>query len=156
MIKCLSKNELTTDQLHAIEAFRNTLLNRGWVYDGSFNANFDDGWAVPYQAQLKGQISGGSLVVRYAWSHNDAHNKLLISLFKDGNSQTISFSSTGNIKTDLSVVIELEGLLKVYQVRELLKLSVNKYQDCKINYFDKFIPLTEKNLAKIYELNASQ
>lgn len=117
-----SKQDFPKQFLEKIYSLRDFFLSNGWTIDWSFNKDFDEGWKVPYQIQLKFK-EDFFMVVRIKFNQDNI--KVVLTIDKNNDHQTIIFTCK-NFEDIKNKIFELKKLIEKNSVKDAIYIILEK------------------------------
>lgn len=141
------KIDLTDSQNEDLDLFEKKMELSEWQLSGNFKELFDQGWAVPFQAEYKRKNGEFSSIVRYMCGDINSLN-ITFHQNKDNQMVEIRFKYIdAGFLDDLMVILDdfFEN-----GVREALFDLCKSGFDVVVNLDDDYHPLNEDLMRKIY------
>lgn len=144
------QTDLSMDQQADLMLFQQELLNRGWQPTGTFNALFEQGWAVPYQAEFSKKQRGFSLIVRYICADVGQANILNVTLHSNQDNQMVAIRFDRLDRATLDALFSTLEQLPQQGVRATLETLAESELNITVNIYDDYFPLGEGSLKRLY------
>ncbi|WP_407572823.1 hypothetical protein [Deinococcus altitudinis] len=142
--------DLSARQQLNLDLFGQELLTRGWQPSGTMGALFEQGWAVPYQAEFSLRTPGTALIARYVCAAAETHDLISLTLHARLDNQMVALNAENLDREVFGAFIRCAETLPVQDVRTVLETFSERRFNVTINIGDRYHPLDAASLRKLY------
>ncbi|GGS31287.1 hypothetical protein [Deinococcus knuensis] len=144
----LRASDLSALQRRDLDTFVQVMLARGWQPSGTFGILFEQGWAVPYQAEFSLRRTRTSLIVRYICGSGDTTVNLTLHDATDN--QMLALRSERPDPVSIHQLIGHAEELPSQGVRRVLEAIAASALPITLNVRDTYLPLDAARIRRLY------
>ncbi|ANE42674.1 hypothetical protein SU48_01665 [Deinococcus puniceus] len=130
--------------------FQREMLSRHWQPTGTFTALFEQGWAVPYQAEFSQKQPRCSALVRYSCGGEGELDLLNVTLHSHEDNQMVALPFDRLRADTLNTLLYSLELFPDQGIRATLETLAGSGLPIIVNICDNYFPLEEASLKRLY------
>lgn len=146
----LRKEQLCSDQLEGLKHFSTHLTQAAWSATDSFGQLFEQGWAVPFQAQAARRSGSVSVIIRYCCAEAPAPDIINVTLHSPADNQMIAVAFDRWTDDLLSRLLVLCDTAERRGIRTALAELCQSDLKVTVNVDDRYFPLKSAVLSHMY------
>lgn len=144
----LRASDLSELQRRDLDTFVQAMLARGWQPSGTFGTLFEQGWAVPHQAEFSLRRTRVSLIVRYICGSGD--DTVNLTLHDTTDNQMLALKSERLDPVSIHHLIGYAEELPSQGVRLVLEAIAASDLPVTLNVHDTYLPLDAALIRRLY------